>query len=25
RGRPDSLKRGLVARIPPLDLLKDRP
>ena len=22
-GRPDSLKRGLVARIPPLDLLKD--
>ena len=23
RGRPDSLKRGLVARIPPLDLLKD--
>ncbi|RWD97498.1 DUF1636 family protein [Mesorhizobium sp.] len=24
RGRPDSLKRGLVARIPPLDLLKDR-
>ncbi|KQZ81833.1 metal-binding protein [Mesorhizobium sp. Root157] len=24
RGRPDCLKRGLVARIPPLDLLKDR-
>ncbi|MET3660725.1 DUF1636 family protein [Aquamicrobium ahrensii] len=24
RGRPDSLKRGLVARIPPLTLLKDR-
>ncbi|CAN7495432.1 DUF1636 family protein [Mesorhizobium sp. LjNodule214] len=23
RGRPDSLKRGLVARIPPPDLLKD--
>lgn len=23
RGRPDSLKRGLVARVPPLDLLKD--
>jgi len=23
RGRPDCLKRGLVARIPPLDLLKD--
>ncbi|BCG79854.1 DUF1636 family protein [Mesorhizobium sp. 113-3-3] len=23
RGRPDSLKRGLVARIPPLGLLKD--
>lgn len=23
RGRPDSLKRGLVARIPPTDLLKD--
>lgn len=23
RGRPDSLKRGLVARIPPLNLLKD--
>jgi predicted metal-binding protein len=23
QGRPDSLKRGLVARIPPLDLLKD--
>ena len=23
RGRPDSLKRGLVARIPPLHLLKD--
>jgi predicted metal-binding protein len=23
RGRPDSLKRGLVARIPPLDMLKD--
>lgn len=23
RGRPDSLKRGLVARIPPLDKLKD--
>ncbi len=23
RGRPDSLKRGLVARIPPLDALKD--
>ncbi|MBA3448323.1 MAG: DUF1636 family protein [Pseudaminobacter sp.] len=23
RGRPDSLKRGLVARIPSLDLLKD--
>jgi predicted metal-binding protein len=23
RGRPDSLKRGLVARIPPLDTLKD--
>lgn len=23
RGRPDSLKRGLVARIPPLDILKD--
>jgi predicted metal-binding protein len=25
RGRPDSLKRGLVARIPPLDQLKDIP
>ncbi|HEY4193885.1 MAG TPA: DUF1636 family protein [Mesorhizobium sp.] len=25
RGRPDCLKRGLVARIPPLSLLKDRP
>jgi predicted metal-binding protein len=25
RGRPDALKRGLVARIPPLDMLKDRP
>ncbi|MGS1093570.1 DUF1636 family protein [Aquamicrobium terrae] len=25
RGRPDSLKRGLVARIPPLTILKDRP
>jgi predicted metal-binding protein len=25
RGRPDSLKRGLVARIPPLDQLKDVP
>ena len=25
RGRPDSLKRGLVARLPPLDLLKDVP
>ena len=25
RGRPDSLKRGLVARIPPLDALKDIP
>jgi predicted metal-binding protein len=25
RGRPDSLKRGLVARIPPLDLLKENP
>jgi predicted metal-binding protein len=23
RGRPDSLKRGLVARIPPLDIVKD--
>jgi predicted metal-binding protein len=23
RGRPDSLKRGLVARIPPLDLMKE--
>jgi predicted metal-binding protein len=23
RGRPNSLKRGLVARIPPLDMLKD--
>lgn len=23
RGRPDSLKRGLVSRIPPLDLLKE--
>ncbi|UCI10001.1 DUF1636 family protein [Mesorhizobium sp. B1-1-8] len=23
RGRPDCLKRGLVARIPPLDMLKD--
>ncbi|MDX8481328.1 DUF1636 family protein [Mesorhizobium sp. VK24D] len=23
RGRPDSLKRGLVARVPPLDMLKD--
>lgn len=23
RGRPDSLKRGLIARIPPLDLTKD--
>lgn len=23
RGRPDSLKRGLIARIPPSDLLKD--
>ncbi|MDP3317056.1 MAG: DUF1636 family protein [Devosia sp.] len=23
RGRPDSLKRGLVARIPPLGILKD--
>ncbi|TIM31339.1 MAG: metal-binding protein, partial [Mesorhizobium sp.] len=22
--RPDCLKRGLVARIPPLDLLKDQ-
>ena len=25
RGRPDCLKRGLVARIPPLDILKDIP
>lgn len=25
RGRPDSLKRGLVARIPPLDSFKDKP
>ena len=25
RGRPDSLKRGLIARIPPLDILKDIP
>ncbi len=25
RGRPDALKRGLVARIPPLALLKDTP
>jgi predicted metal-binding protein len=25
RGRPDSLKRGLVARIPPLDMLKENP
>jgi predicted metal-binding protein len=25
RGRPDSLKRGLVARIPPLSLIKDQP
>jgi len=25
RGRPDSLKRGLVARIPPPDMLKDVP
>lgn len=25
RGRPDCLKRGLVARIPPLDMLKDIP
>jgi predicted metal-binding protein len=25
RGRPDCLKRGLVARIPPLDLIKDNP
>ncbi len=25
RGRPDSLKRGLVARIPPLALIKDTP
>lgn len=25
RGRPDSLKRGLVARIPPLEMLKDIP
>lgn len=25
RGRPDSLKRGLVARIPPLAMLKDLP
>ncbi len=24
RGRPDSLKRGHVARIPPLDMLKDQ-
>lgn len=24
RGRPDSLKRGLVARIPPLTMLKDQ-
>lgn len=23
RGRPDSLKRGLVARLPPLDIIKD--
>ena len=23
RGRPDSLKRGLVARIPPIDLMKE--
>lgn len=23
RGRPDSLKRGLIARIPPLDLIKE--
>ena len=25
RGRPDALKRGLVARIPTLDILKDLP
>jgi predicted metal-binding protein len=25
RGRPDCLKRGLIARIPPLDLIKDNP
>ncbi len=25
RGRPEALKRGLVARVPPLDLLKDLP
>ena len=23
RGRPDSLKRGLIARVPPLDFLED--
>ncbi|MBP7242369.1 MAG: DUF1636 family protein [Amaricoccus sp.] len=25
RGRPEALKRGLIARVPPLDLLKDLP
>jgi predicted metal-binding protein len=25
RGRPDALKRGLIARVPPLDREQDRP
>lgn len=25
RGRPEALKRGLIARVPPLDILKDLP
>ena len=25
RGRPEALKRGLIARVPPIDLLKDLP
>ena len=25
RGRPEALKRGLIARVPPLDMLKDLP
>lgn len=25
RGRPESLKRGLIARVPPIDILKDLP